>query len=150
MNKIIETIKVKPEETGNNKAIFAYFIILVTMIILMLAPIVSAEEPVQLASIQGYGSSVMQQNYLAAEEDKPEGIDAATCKTFGKIQAAVEGPTELEFWWKGSDTGVLTFYVNGKAESVMIENTGWQILKFSVKNSGTHTISWEYKDQDRV
>jgi hypothetical protein len=142
--------KIETENISFAKSIAVYIFLLAALIILMLAPMASAEDPVQMASIKGFGASTFQNEIIASDDDKPEGIDAATCKTFGKIQASVDGPTELEFWWKGSDTGILTFYVNGKAESIMTENKGWQLLKFSVKDGGPHFLSWEYKGQDKV
>lgn len=63
----------------------------------------------------------------------------------GNVPVIVEGPTKLEFWWRGSDSGVITFYVNGKRVAAVEKDSGWQKLTYNVENAGVHTIRWIFK-----
>ena len=80
----------------------------------------------------------------------PDGIDAVTCAVFGNIPAVVEGPTVVEFWWRGSDSGVMFFTLNGIIQAVQKKDNGWQKYKLTINDSGIQHIKWVYKSASEV
>jgi hypothetical protein len=74
----------------------------------------------------------------------PDGIDAVSCSIFGNIPVIVEGPTTLEFWWRGSNAGIMSFILNGKVQSVQYRDNGWQKYKLILSEKGTHHLKWVY------
>jgi len=132
------------KETGERILLIAVLVI-TALLVLLPAVLLHAEGPMQLASVQRYDNS---RAYTASRENDnlmPDGIDAASCAAFGAIPAVVEGPTVLEFWWRGSDTGAILFTVNGKTEAVECKDNGWKKFRYVVKEAGTHFVKWVYK-----
>lgn len=117
-----------------------------------------AEEPIQMASIGQYNSSngymPVPEEGIPAEKtaapqndaDIPDGIDAVSCAIFGNIPAFVEGPTDVEFWWRGSDAGVLIFTLNNKIQAIQYKDSGWQKFTMSINGQGTYKLKWIYKN----
>lgn len=100
----------------------------------------------QLASINHYDNSAgLRSSAGQKDADIPDGIDAATCTAMGNVPVIVEGPTKLEFWWRGSDSGIISFYVNGKRQAIVERDTGWQKFTYNVEDTGVHTIRWIFR-----
>jgi hypothetical protein len=125
------------------KEVLGTFLLLAACTVII--PAAFAGGNTQLASINHYDNSAGLQSAVQKDADIPDGIDAATCTVMGNVPVIVEGPTKLEFWWRGSDSGVITFYVNGKKEAVVEKDSGWQKLIYNVENPGVHTIRWIFK-----
>ncbi len=118
---------------------------LVLALILAVAAPITAGEFVQLASVQGYESSSNLKSAVEKTADVPDGIDAATCSAMGAVPVIVEGPAKLEFWWRGSDSGIITLYVNGHALALLEKDSGWRKFSCNIAEAGVHTIKWIFK-----
>jgi hypothetical protein len=119
-----------------------------------------ADEPVTLANLGQYDVSM---RYTSAAENSdpagntspvndfkdfssmPAGIDAASCAIFGNIPVIVEGPTVIEFWWRGSNAGTILFVLNGSIQAVQYKDNGWIKYKLTINKKGTHHLMWAYK-----
>lgn len=137
-------------------------ILLITVIFMAFFPaiILPAEEPVMLASAVQYSALIRYttetKNIDPAGNTSPAsdsgdfssmsaGIDAASCSIFGDIPVIVEGPTEIEFWWRGSNSGLMLFILNGKIQAVQHKDSGWIKYKLTISKKGTHHLKWAYK-----
>jgi hypothetical protein len=108
----------------------------------VLVPVMLKAGNIQLASIQRYESSGQLTAAVEKTADVPDGIDAATCSLMGAVPVIVEGPTKLEFWWRGSDSGVITLYVNGHPQAVVVRDEGWKKFSYTITEAGVHSIKW--------
>lgn len=149
----------KLEIKGINGSILLIVILVVAAFLIFLPAIVlRAEEPVQMANIGQYDNLLRYQpvpendgsaeNLSVPKNDSsmPDGIDAVSCAVFGNIPVVIEGPTELEFWWRGSETGVMIFTLNGRIKAVQYKDNGWQKYKLSINEQGTQYLKWIYKN----
>jgi hypothetical protein len=76
------------------------------------------------------------------------GIAAAQSGSAGSgqqsiLQTTVTGPGTLNFWWRISSLGSLSFAINGISQSAINFVSGWQ-LKTVYLGSGSQTLSWTY------
>jgi hypothetical protein len=61
-----------------------------------------------------------------------------------KLQATVDGPGTLSFWWNiSSPSGDLVFSVNGVTQGFISGSTGWRQQIFYL-GSGSQTLLWDY------
>ena len=149
----------KSEIKGINDSILLMAILVVAALLIFLPAItLRAEEPVQMANIGQYDKSLgykpVPENDGSAEDfsvpkndsSVPDGIDAVSCAVFGNIPVVIEGPTELEFWWRGSEAGVMIFTLNGRIQAVQHKDNGWQKYKLIINEQGTQYLKWIYKN----
>jgi hypothetical protein len=135
---------VENEKNTASKALFMVTIMAAAVMFLFPVAILHAEGRVQTASTDQYVNPPVPEG----NNSMPDGIDAASCEMYGAIPAVVEGPADLEFWWRGSENGVIIFTDNGKIAAVQYKDSGWQKYKYTIRGSGTHVIKWAYKAVD--
>jgi hypothetical protein len=75
----------------------------------------------------------------------PTGIDAVSCAIFGDIPVVVDGPTVIEFWWRGSNTGTMLFVLNGSIRAVQYKDNGWKKYKLVIDKKSLQYLKWVYK-----
>src|ERR1035437_3290350 len=150
---------VRPAIKGTNGSILTAAVLVSAAFLMFLsAAVLRAEEPVQMASIGQYDSSMGYQPVsenedpaenkpiLKNDSPMPDGIDAVSCAVFGNIPVVVEGPTEIEFWWRGSDAGVMIFTLNGRIQAIQYKDNGWQKYRLVINGQGTQYLKWIYKN----
>ena len=147
---------VKMKKTGNS---ILLIMVLSAAVLMAFLPTVllRAEEPVQLANVGQYDGSM---RYTAATENNdstgntppaenfssmPAGIDASSCAIFGNIPVVVDGPTVIEFWWRGSNAGTMLFVLNGSIQAVQYKDNGWIKYKLTINKKGAQHLKWVYK-----
>jgi hypothetical protein len=116
-----------------------------------------AEEPVQMANVGQYDVSM---RYTAAVENNvpaentpsandfssmSTGIDAVSCAIFGDIPAVVDGPTVIEFWWRGSNAGTMLFVLNNSIQAVQYKDNGWIKYRLTINKKGAQQLKWVYR-----
>ncbi len=85
--------------------------------------------------------------------ESQDGIDALRSGAVGNsqnsyLQAAVNGPGNIGFWWRVDsefDADFLIFKIDGVPQSMISGNTGWAFRSVSVATAGTHFFSWTYQ-----
>lgn len=150
---------VQMKKTGNSILLIMVLSAAVLMVFLPTV-ILLAEEPVKLANVGQYDVSM---RYMAAAKNidpagntppandfkdfssMPAGIDAVSCDIFGNIPVVVEGPTVIEFWWRGSNAGTILFVLNGSIQAVQHKDNGWIKYKLTINKKGTQHLMWVYK-----
>ncbi|MCH2064829.1 MAG: FG-GAP-like repeat-containing protein [Roseibacillus sp.] len=68
------------------------------------------------------------------------------------LESEVEGPGELQFWWKASSEqnfDELVFRVDGTRVEDISGETGWRLVSYEVPE-GTHRLRWSYEKDGSV
>jgi hypothetical protein len=132
------------------KTVFLMIIIITVFLFLIPQAAINAQEPEQTSSIKMYQNSTGGSQLEKNAKSLPDGIDAVTCAAFGPIPAVVEGPTVLEFWWRGSQSGIMFFTINGSVKATMTGDNGWQKINYIIKEAGPQMIKWVYKAANKA
>lgn len=68
------------------------------------------------------------------------------------VETIVQGPGELEFWWRVSSEGnfdILKFKVDGQMVEEISGSGSWELVSYTV-GAGEHRLRWEYDKDSSV